>query len=114
MVHWLDSAGRRACGHDERWDELWDAMNQVAESVPRHPYVTSILAFSQLEPSGQSFQLHVPDRADINDALFRRICELGPRFGIVKPYRINVTTGDINDHPTELPAFSCASGRVAA
>ena len=114
MVARLDSARERRCGDSERWDELWRAMADVGDSVPRHPYYTSVIAFGEPVLEQADFQLHVPDSVDLTPRLRAQLCELPPRFGIERPVRIRVTTGDINNNPREHASFRCERGRVAA
>jgi hypothetical protein len=108
----LDSTGRRDCPVGERWDDLWDAMIAIADSVPQHPYATSILAYG-IPKKGADFQLHVPDPVDLTDSLKARLCVLVPRFGI-DSIRLRVTTGDINHNPHEERPFACHGSSVAA
>jgi hypothetical protein len=111
LVAALDSLGKRSCGTTEQWDELWRAMQAVAQEVPQNPYVTSILASVNPRRDGYDFQLHVPDSLSITGQLFARLCSLPPRFGMAR-VQVKVTTGDINDGPESRPGFSCVSGEV--
>jgi hypothetical protein len=110
----LDSLGKRSCGMDERWDELWQAMIRVAEEVPRNPYGTSLLANPYALSGEYDFHLHVPDSSAATPHLFARLCALGPNFRITKRFLFKVTSGDINQNPTSRGNFACVAGRVAA
>ena len=114
MVARLDSARERKCNESEHWDELWRAMADVGDSVPRHPYHTSVIAFGKPGLDQADFQLHVPDSVDLTPTLRAKLCALTPRFGIENPVRVKVTTGDINNNPRQHPSFRCEHGRVAA
>jgi hypothetical protein len=113
LVAALDSLGKRSCGSTEQWDELWRAMQVVAEEVPQNPYVTSILASVNPRRDGYDFQLHVPDSLSITGQLFAHLCSLPQQFGIAK-VQVKVTTGDINNGPEARPGFSCTNGKVQA
>jgi len=110
----LDSAGKRGCSESERWDEYWHAIDSVARRIPAHPYQSFVIASVTNRNERGDFQLHVQDERDLSNVVYSRMCVLAPRFGITRPVRFDVTTGNINDHPKGHPSFTCSRGVVAA
>jgi hypothetical protein len=109
----LDSSGKRHCPTTEQWDKYWGALEKLAEQIPAHPYASFVLGIGDPAFSHADFQLHVQDPVDLSLALYRRACALAIDSGILRRVRFLVTTGNINDNPTEHPGFACSRGTVA-
>jgi hypothetical protein len=108
----LDSLSMRECPAGEDWDELFLAMNRLADSLPHDPFQSSAVA---LDPATdrEAFQFHTPNPVHQTSGLRTRLCQLPHSFGIHRTVRIALTSGDVNDNPKRHGDVVCVAGRVA-
>lgn len=109
----LDSAGRRTCPSGERWDDYFYTVDSIARLIPANPYVSYVAGLLSVGGGKPDFELHVYDERTLAPRLYRQLCALAPKFGLLRRVGFTVTSGDPNRDLRTHPGLACLNGDVA-